>query len=441
MSDRDQFTDHLLESSKDPIFIEFLQQLFPWVICNPFGPSPGKRCAGIEWAINEISQFLYSVKNYSEGSVRLVRSSSDRPRGSFGNLLHGQNTTVRLKGKLQYFILEAFHFARPDTLIVHLEWRQVDTSSHTDGVFIGCLVLWHTNSHTKPAALSEKSGDTETIVHLRLDSPDNQGHLPGIDRDVDIFIKVERGEDVPALYSSQGSSCESSSKSESMGTLTSDSGSNASGDQLVRLNAMSEPAKFAAASDRASSCDSDSTLRYDPSQDDGSDLLKDVQSVATAMHNPLVAPRVKANIQLRSQDGEVVSIDDKTLGVKAAEMPINPHTGSSDATLGFKPILHWACNVENPDTHSMGAHLQVARLQASVAFKGTHSMGTRHCVFHRQHNSLARQELAEVILVLIFYFHYHSILFTDYNIHAGHVNEHGYQRFTTSGFWAQSFPR
>jgi len=254
--DRDQFTNHLLESSKDPVFIEFLQQLFPWVICNPYGPSPGKRYAGIEWAINEITQFLYAAQNYSEGSVRLVRSSPDRPRGSFSNLLHGQNTTVRLRVKLQYFILESFHFARPDNLIVQQEWRQEDTSSHANGVFIGCLVLWHTDSHTKTAALSEDGGYSETLVYLRLDSPDNQGHLPGFDRDVDIFMKVERGDDMPSLYSSQATS----SKSE-------DSCSDASGDPLVRLNAMSAPSKIAAVSDSSSSCDSDSTLRYDPSQD------------------------------------------------------------------------------------------------------------------------------------------------------------------------------
>ena len=401
--DRDQFTDHLLESSKDPVFIEFLQQLFPWVICNPYGPSPGKRCAGIEWAINEIGQFLYAAKNYSEGSVRLVRSSPDRPRGSFGNLLHGQNTTVRLRVKLQYLILEAFHFARPDKLIAQQEWRQVDTSSHTNGVFTGCLVLWHTDS---------ESGYTETLVHLRLDSPDNQGHLPGIDRDVDIFINVERGDEMPSLYSPQGSS----RKSESMGSLVSDRCSDASGDPLVRLNAMSAPAKIAAVSDGASSCDSDSTLRYDPSQDDP-EFMDNVHSVATArdaIHADLEIARAATKMQAicamlhnGSQDGEGVSIDDKTVGVKAAEMPINPHTGSPDAALGFKPILHWA--PENSELHSKVArHVNVST--NSKFFKNTHSMGTTlqeapiHCVYHREHHALA-QELAEVILFLIFFFH------------------------------------
>ena len=59
----------------------------------------------------------------------------------------------------------------------------------------------------------------------------------------------------------------------------SDSCSDASGDPLVRLNAMSAPSKIAAVSDSSSSCDSDSTLRYDPSQD--KELV---------FHDPLVRP-------------------------------------------------------------------------------------------------------------------------------------------------------
>jgi len=465
VSDSFQFTDHLLESSKDPVFIEFLQQLFPWVIFNPYGPSPGNRCAGIEWAINEISQFLYAVKNYSEGSVRLVRSSQDRPRGSFGYLLHGQNTTVRLRVKLQNFILEAFHFARPDKLITQQEWRQDDTTSHTNGVFIGCLVLWHTDSHTKvtkPAALSEENGYSETLVYLRLDSPENQGHLPGIDRDVDICIKVKRGDDIPNLDSLRASS----SKAVSMASLMSDSCRDASGDPLERLNAMSAPSNIAAASDRSSSCDSGSTLCYDPSEDKelvyhdplvrlnamsapaklaaASDSASFANSDSTMSYELSQEEKGvhhcgkhRLHISLRrvvrscdpefvekDQDGEGASIDDKTVCVNASraaaeaaaviaiERPqreigagsIGGEVGSS-ATSSKAIDLPWARN----------SPLYSARINLKAEMLSCINVSTDGKLFKN-----TEKAHAEVMLFMIFCFHY---LFTDCNILADHVTE------------------
>jgi hypothetical protein len=477
--DRDQFTGHLLESSKNPVFIEFLQQLFPWVICNPYGPSPGKRCAGIEWAINEISQFLYAAQNYSEGSVRLVRSSPDRPRGSFSNLLHGQNTTVRLRVKLQYFILEAFHFARPDKLIAQQEWRQDDTTSHTNGVFIGCLVLWHTDSHKKPAALSGESGYSETLVYLRLDSPDNQGHLPGIDRDVDIFIKVERGDDIPYLYSSQASS----GKSESMASLISDSCSDASDDPLLRVSAMSEPSKIAAASDRSSSCDSDSTLRYDPSEEkelvfhdplvrlnamsapsklaaaSASDSASLAESDSTLryesspdeegvrhcdnhrLHNSLkrVLPSCDPEFMDNVQDGEGASIDDKTVCANASKAAAEAAgeiaierlqrdfgVGSIGGEVGRsakrpKSIdMPWArINPLLSSRINLKAEMQSEKgLWQENAPDGCINVSTDGKFFKNTHSMGTTLQVAPMFM--IFFFHY---LFTDYIIRADHVTQ------------------
>jgi hypothetical protein len=434
-----QFTEHLFESSKDPLFIEFLQQLFPWVISNPYGPSPGQRFSGIGWAINEISEFLYAAENYCEGSVRLVRSSPDRPRGSFGYLLHGQNTTVRLRAKLHNLILDVFYFARPDTIITQLEWRQLNTS-HTNGVFNACLVLWHTDSATQPAAtgLAGERGLAETLVHLRLDSPDNQGHLPGIDRDVDIFIKVERGDDVPDLiYSSQ----DSISKSESMASLVSSDDercSDASGNPLVRLNATSLPAKIAAASDRASSADSDSTLRYDSSQDEDGVSINDKTARVNASESAATAAAEIAIECLRGEfgagsigaGGEVGS---SATSSKAIELPwarISPKTERLCEKLYSK--LHatqkgQSCciNVSTDgqtlkNTLSLGTTLQETKWFPSLDSDDPCSTSTL-CNCHRVHFSLASQELAQVVLFLSFFC---IILFPDYNIQAGHATKH-----------------
>ena len=314
-SEYDAFLERLhYESSKDILFIEFLQQLFPWVYNRT--DAPGEDSCRIGWAIKEVSGILYAAETYSEGYVRLVRGTSDRPRGSWSYLLHGKNTTERLRVKLVNLILEIFHFASPDMDITRHSWYDDTISNHQSGVFRDRIRLWHTDSDSPTApkqfsiAVSPiRIRTVGIVVFVHVESPDGQGHLLATDRDVIITIKphLVLFEDVPEnLQSSQVSinkhtaECDSlmkisinkhivdysddnqdddipdlessDSDDELISTLKPETIREASGisrgiSTLVRLNAVCLPSNNQDLSDGESSAESDSTLCCDLSQD------------------------------------------------------------------------------------------------------------------------------------------------------------------------------
>ena len=299
-SEYDAFLERLhYESSKDILFIEFLQQLFPWVYNRT--DAPGEDSCRIGWAIKEVSGILYAAETYSEGYVRLVRGTSDRPRGSWSYLLHGKNTTERLRVKLVNLILEIFHFASPDMDITRHSWYDDTISNHQSGVFRDRIRLWHTDSDSPTApkqfsiAVSPiRIRTVGIVVFVHVESPDGQGHLLATDRHVIIRIKqhLVLFEDVPEnLQSSQVSinkhivdysddyqdddipDLESSdSDDELVSTLNPETIREASGisrgiSTLVRLNAVCLPSNNQDLSDGESSAESDSTLCCDLSQD------------------------------------------------------------------------------------------------------------------------------------------------------------------------------
>ena len=245
-----EFTHFLEDMHKlhtDPIFVEFLQQLFPWVSSTVVDPSsPGTEFRQIRWATEEIGKVLFAVHSDSEGFVRLVRGTSDRPRSSWSQLLRGQNTTTRLNAKLIYFILEVFHFARPTRQIT--SWYKSNDSSHRHGIFNGTWVLQHRDSDgaidtdATGAAVCPPVFD-ETWVFLHVESPDGQDHICVTERDVLVEIRVG----TVASHAEPGG------------------GSNLSGivtvaSALTRQNAMSFCSDNDVKSDSASSIASSSTL-------------------------------------------------------------------------------------------------------------------------------------------------------------------------------------
>ena len=185
-----QFLEVIHSQSDLLIFIEFLQQLFPWVSVD---------ISQIRWAIDKISSLLYAAHNECEGFVELVRGTPNRPRCSWSVLLygpnHGHNTTVRLNTKLLNFILEVFSIARPELVITEHECR---SSSHLNGVYDACWVLKYERRNEPedsyppgmPMYTDLPPLVDETCVFVHMECPQGQGHLPIADRNVIIKMRV-----------------------------------------------------------------------------------------------------------------------------------------------------------------------------------------------------------------------------------------------------------
>ena len=192
-----KFLDHLYKLNGNPLFVEFLQQLFPWVSSMAAADSASGNTIGtIRWATEEISRVLYAAHSDNEGFLRLVRSTSDRPRCSWSQLLHGQNqNTTRIHAKTTNFILDVFSFARPERRI---QKYSCHSASHHNGIFDGCWVLQHEDfpgSTAGGAAAGPTSPDCpslvdETLVYLHVESPNGQSHLEPTQRDVIIKMTV-----------------------------------------------------------------------------------------------------------------------------------------------------------------------------------------------------------------------------------------------------------
>lgn len=94
----DRFQDTLQAKRDEPVFIEFLQQLFPWVSADPGAAALSESgISQIRWAIGKISSILYAAHMNGEGVVELIRGTPARPRSSWSLLLHDQNSTIRLQ--------------------------------------------------------------------------------------------------------------------------------------------------------------------------------------------------------------------------------------------------------------------------------------------------------------------------------------------------------
>jgi hypothetical protein len=193
------YLQELHEWQSDPLFLEFLQQLFPWV--SPVADPSSQGFRQIWWATDEIGRALFAIHNHDEGFVRLNRGPSDRPRSSWSQLLHGQNSATHLSTKLINFILDLFNFARPNRVITGY---QCSNSLHRSGVYNGSWVLQHQDStgaaHGNATGVATASTATspppileETTVFLQVESPDGQDHLPTTERDVIIRIRVAPG--------------------------------------------------------------------------------------------------------------------------------------------------------------------------------------------------------------------------------------------------------
>ena len=199
-----RFLQDLHQLHNDPLFVEFLQQLFPWV--SSLAADSGSSEQGfrhIRWETEEIGKVLFAVHDNSEGILRLMRGSSDRPRCSWSQLLHGQHTTISLHAKLAIFILDLFSFARPKRVITRYgltgflhrngvwngEWvvEHRDLACATDGNATGAAAVSTDTSPDCPAIFEE------TRVFLQVESPDGQDHLRTAERDVIIKIRVTPG--------------------------------------------------------------------------------------------------------------------------------------------------------------------------------------------------------------------------------------------------------
>ena len=276
----------------DPLFLEFLQQFFPHVRSVAGPSSPGFRA--ICWATEEIGRALFAIHNHDEGFVRLGRASSETPRSSWSQLLHGQHTTTRLDAKLLNFVLDLFNFARPNRVVT--KYRS-STNFHRDGVFNGSWVLQHRDSAgasygnaTGVAAASTATCPDfppileETWVFLQVESPDGQDHLSTTERDVIIIIRVAQGS--PSLQQQElGSNdlpCLSRLIYDSEVQASVQTASSVGAVPLTRQNAMS----FRSDNLLESDCASDSHLEQDfgsdeAEEDSGSDEAEKEQEVPT----------------------------------------------------------------------------------------------------------------------------------------------------------------
>ena len=276
----------------DPLFLEFLQQFFPHVRSVAGPSSPGFRA--ICWATEEIGRALFAIHNHDEGFVRLGRASSETPRSSWSQLLHGQHTTTRLDAKLLHFILELFNFARPNRMIT--KYRS-STIFHRDGVFRGSWVLQHRDSagasHCNATGVAAAGTTTcpdfppileETWVFLQVESPGGQDHLSTTERDVIIIIRVAQGS--PSLQQQElGSNdlpCLSRLIYDSEVQASVQTASSVGAVPLTRQNAMS----FRSDNLLESDCASDSHLEQDfgsdeAEEDSGSDEAEKEQEVPT----------------------------------------------------------------------------------------------------------------------------------------------------------------
>jgi hypothetical protein len=266
----------------DPLFLEFLQQFFPHVRSVAGPSSPGFRA--ICWATEEIGRALFAIHNHDEGFVRLGRASSETPRSSWSQLLHGQHTTTRLDAKLLHFILELFNFARPNRMIT--KYRS-STIFHRDGVFRGSWVLQHRDSagasHCNATGVAAAGTTTcpdfppileETWIFLQVESPDGQDHLSTIERDVIIKIRVAQGS--PSLQQELGSNdlpCLSRLIYDSEVQASIQNASSVGTVPLTRQNAMS----FRSDNFMESDCASDTFSPPHLEQDYGSDEAEEGQ--------------------------------------------------------------------------------------------------------------------------------------------------------------------
>lgn len=208
----DRFQDTLQAKRDEPVFIEFLQQLFPWVSADPGAAALSESgISQIRWAIGKISSILYAAHMNGEGVVELIRGTPARPRSSWSLLLHDQNSTIRLQIKLLSLVLEVFSIARPEIVIRKYACGRF---SHQNGVFNACWVFQHEDT-----AMSGKKRSTamcsevpplvgDTCVFVQIECPQGQSHLPMADRDVLIKMRVEpmQDDDPPSLCSDDLSS-------------------------------------------------------------------------------------------------------------------------------------------------------------------------------------------------------------------------------------------
>jgi hypothetical protein len=167
------FREYLQSLQKDPVFIAFLQQVYPLVFsCNLFA-------FDVDNARNEISSFLYAAHAGGKGSVRL-------PGCSWSQFLHnhGESATLRLKAKLQSWVLEVFEIARPKAEIFDCEWGD-DGSLRRQGEFKASIVLL---LHSSVPGES----DYAIVVDLSLHNPGGIDLLPITGRDVILSIDVKR---------------------------------------------------------------------------------------------------------------------------------------------------------------------------------------------------------------------------------------------------------
>ena len=132
-----QFREGIQKLHGDDCFVEFLQQLFPWVSITAGASSAACQ---IRSATDEISKFLHAAHDDDrEGFVRLIRSTTERPRTSWSQLLHGQQT-IRLCAKLSNFILDVFSFTRPNMTILQYACRRCRASTRVFRSMLGtCL--------------------------------------------------------------------------------------------------------------------------------------------------------------------------------------------------------------------------------------------------------------------------------------------------------------
>jgi len=279
-----RFLQDLHQLHNDPLFVEFLQQLFPWV--SSLAADSGSSEQGfrhIRWETEEIGKVLFAVHDNSEGILRLMRGSSDRPRCSWSQLLHGQHTTISLHAKLAIFILDLFSFARPKRVITRYG---LTGFLHRNGVWNGEWVVEHRDlacatddNATGAAAVStDTSPDCpaifeETRVFLQVESPDGQDHLRTAERDV--IIKILVSQDSPDLGSSNEVTCHCCHCLSRCHGLNNDSGMQASIQNtssvgtvpLTRQNAMS----LRSDNYNESGCGSESFSSISNDQDSGSD--------------------------------------------------------------------------------------------------------------------------------------------------------------------------
>ena len=263
-----RFREGIRKLHGDDCFVEFLQQLFPWVSITAGASSAACQ---IRSATDEISKFLHAAHDDDrEGFVRLIRSTTERPRTSWSQLLHGQQT-IRLCAKLSNFILDVFSFARPNMTVLQYACRD---AVHQNGFFEARWELVYLTSDGATPAGTAMVSDCPPLVDtmsvfVQVESPAEQGHLEAPVRDVIIRIKVvperqavdnedssnscndddDDDDDCPSLCSSEGSEA----------TIRETSGVSGGPFPFVRQNAMSLASNDKVESDCVSTVASDST--------------------------------------------------------------------------------------------------------------------------------------------------------------------------------------